>query len=311
MATPHPIDLESLARARSRRRWPPAPATPRRWSRDSDRPRGPGPRRRGREPDRGGRAGLGVRAWIDGRVGYAYGTDLAERGVAAIAARAVEAARVADHDEFAAAPEPAGAAEALPGLADPVRRRVAAPSARSSSRWPSSAPRSPPIPRVAAVETTVFVDAAARSRSPPRAGVSRRLRVTQLLRLPAGDRRGRRRPADRARLRPRPRARRPRPGGDRREGGGARDLPLLGADKPASRTCPVVLDETVAASFAGFIGGVLCADAVQRGRSPVRRPARRGDRLGRAHPLRRRRRPRGAGLGALRRRGHRPPGARR
>jgi PmbA protein len=30
----------------------------------------------------------------------------------------------------------------------------------------------------------------------------------------------------------------------------------------------VVLDETVAASFMGFIGGVLCADAVQRGRSP-------------------------------------------
>jgi len=43
---------------------------------------------------------------------------------------------------------------------------------------------------------------------------------------------------------------------------------LLGARKPASRSCPVILDETVAASFAGFIGGVLCADAVQRGRSP-------------------------------------------
>ena len=29
-----------------------------------------------------------------------------------------------------------------------------------------------------------------------------------------------------------------------------------------------MLDPTVAASFAGFIGGTLCADAVQRGRSP-------------------------------------------
>ncbi|MGH2991664.1 MAG: metallopeptidase TldD-related protein, partial [Solirubrobacterales bacterium] len=47
-----------------------------------------------------------------------------------------------------------------------------------------------------------------------------------------------------------------------------RAVSLLGAAKPASRTCPVVLDETVAASFIGFIGGVLCADAVQRGRSP-------------------------------------------
>ena len=41
-----------------------------------------------------------------------------------------------------------------------------------------------------------------------------------------------------------------------------------------SRSCPVVLDPTVAASFVGFIGGVLCADAVQRGRSPF------ADRLG-------------------------------
>ena len=47
-----------------------------------------------------------------------------------------------------------------------------------------------------------------------------------------------------------------------------RSTSLLGASQPASRTCPVVLDETVAASFVGFIGGVLCADAVQRGRSP-------------------------------------------
>ncbi|MGI8461172.1 MAG: metallopeptidase TldD-related protein, partial [Solirubrobacterales bacterium] len=43
---------------------------------------------------------------------------------------------------------------------------------------------------------------------------------------------------------------------------------LLGAEKPKSRTCPVVLDTTVAASFAGLIGAVLSAAAVQRGRSP-------------------------------------------
>ena len=49
---------------------------------------------------------------------------------------------------------------------------------------------------------------------------------------------------------------------------------MLGATKPESRSCPVVLSERVAASFAGFIGGALCADAVQRGRSPF------ADRLG-------------------------------
>ena len=43
---------------------------------------------------------------------------------------------------------------------------------------------------------------------------------------------------------------------------------MIGARKPASRSCPVVLDPTVAASFAGLIGSTLGADAVQRGRSP-------------------------------------------
>jgi PmbA protein len=43
---------------------------------------------------------------------------------------------------------------------------------------------------------------------------------------------------------------------------------MIGAGKPESRACPVVLDPTVAASFAGLIGGALSAKAVQRGRSP-------------------------------------------
>ena len=50
--------------------------------------------------------------------------------------------------------------------------------------------------------------------------------------------------------------------------GAERALEMIGAGKPASRSCPVVLDETVAASFVGLIGGGLGADAVQRGRSP-------------------------------------------
>src|SRR4051794_34241425 len=63
-------------------------------------------------------SGVGVRAWIGHRVGYAYGTDLSEAGVAAIAARAAEAAGVADEDEFAAPPRPAPV-EPLAGLSDP------------------------------------------------------------------------------------------------------------------------------------------------------------------------------------------------
>src|SRR5262249_42678286 len=49
---------------------------------------------------------------------------------------------------------------------------------------------------------------------------------------------------------------------------------MLGATKPESRSCPVVLSERVTASFVGFIGGALSADEVQRGRSPF------ADRLG-------------------------------
>jgi PmbA protein len=48
---------------------------------------------------------------------------------------------------------------------------------------------------------------------------------------------------------------------------GDRARALVGARQPESRRCPVVLDAFVAASFIGFVGAMLSADAVQRGRS--------------------------------------------
>jgi PmbA protein len=57
--------------------------------------------------------GIGIRAWIGKRVGYAYGTDLSAAGVTALAQRAAEAARVADEDEFAGPPDPSDAAVRL------------------------------------------------------------------------------------------------------------------------------------------------------------------------------------------------------
>ncbi len=50
--------------------------------------------------------------------------------------------------------------------------------------------------------------------------------------------------------------------------GAERAAAMVGARKPASRACPVVLDPTVAASFVGLIGRGLGAGTVQRGRSP-------------------------------------------
>ncbi|HEX5592629.1 MAG TPA: DNA gyrase modulator, partial [Solirubrobacterales bacterium] len=103
-------------------------------------------------------SGVGIRAWSDHRVGYAYGTDLSESGVAAIAARAAEAAAVADEDEFAAPPQPAEI-EALPGLSDPsVAEWEASRLAELALTVERTALNSDP--RLVGVETAVYADAA-------------------------------------------------------------------------------------------------------------------------------------------------------
>ncbi|MGH2803909.1 MAG: PmbA/TldA family metallopeptidase, partial [Thermoleophilaceae bacterium] len=53
--------------------------------------------------DAGGR-GVGVRAFVDGRSGYAYGTDLSEQGVREVARAARAAAEAADPDEHGGLP---------------------------------------------------------------------------------------------------------------------------------------------------------------------------------------------------------------
>jgi len=215
-----------------------------------------------------GERGLGVRAWIDGRVGFAYGTDLSAEGVEGIAADAVEAARVSDPDEFAAAPEPSGEGPAGDAAAYfdsqvaamPTEEKVGlAKAIERSAREADS--------RVIGIETTVYVDEEVRSALASSKGLGGAYEATfayaylQAIAQEGGDKQtglgfglGRS-----------PVALDPEAIG--REAG-ERAVALLGATKPASRSCPVVLDETVAASFAGFVGGVLCADAVQRGRSP-------------------------------------------
>src|SRR5919206_4068237 len=67
--------------------------------------------------DAGGR-GIGVRAFTDGRAGYAYGTDLGAEGIAALGRTAYAAAAVADADEFDGLPEQCGAT-GIEGLASP------------------------------------------------------------------------------------------------------------------------------------------------------------------------------------------------
>ena len=209
--------------------------------------------------------GIGVRAWIGARVGYAYGTDLTEAGVTALAARAAEMAAVADEDEFAAPPAPAEI-EALPGLSDP-----------SIAEWDTgrvvelalSVERTALAsdPRLVGVETAVYADADEQAAIASSAGVAGEYESSScyayLQALAEGE--GARETGLGFGLARGPRGLDPEAIGTE---GAQRALAMIGAGKPVSRSCPVVLDETVAASFAGLIGGGLSAKAVQRGRSP-------------------------------------------
>ena len=209
--------------------------------------------------------GVGVRAWVGHRVGYAYGTDLSDEGVASIAARAAEAAAVADEDEFAAPPAPA-AIEALPGLGDPsVPAWDTARVAELALAVERTALESDP--RLVGVETAVYADAGERVAIASSAGVAGEYESTTcyayLQALAEGE--GARETGLGFGLARGPDGLDPEAIGAE---GAQRALAMIGAGKPASRSCPVVLDETVAASFAGLIGGGLSAKAVQRGRSP-------------------------------------------
>ncbi len=220
--------------------------------------------------------GLGVRAWIDGRTGYAYGTDLSDDGVRGIAAAAVEAARVSDPDEFAGPADAGTEPSRIPGLTDPDLAEWDTERKVELAREVEGAARRDP--RVVAIEDTVYVDESQRVAIASSAGARGGYESTSCYAYARaiaaeGD-------------------------GDRETGLGFgigrgpgtldpgaigaeaadRATALLGATKPGSRSCPVVLDETVAASFLGFIGGVLSAAAVQRGRSPF--ADRIGDQIG-------------------------------
>ncbi|HET7509121.1 MAG TPA: TldD/PmbA family protein [Solirubrobacterales bacterium] len=210
-------------------------------------------------------SGIGVRAWSGHRVGYAFGTDLSEAGVRAIAARAAEAAAVADEDEFASPPQPAEF-EALTGLSDPSvgeweTGRVAE-LALAVERTALATDE-----RLVGVETTLYADSEEQIAIASSTGVTGEYGTSTcyayLQALAEGE--GARETGLGFGLARGPSDLDPEAIGAE---GAARALEMIGAAKPESRSCPVVLDETVAASFVGLIGGALSAKAVQRGRSP-------------------------------------------
>lgn len=210
-------------------------------------------------------SGIGVRAWIGHRVGYAYGTDFSPAGVEAIASRAAAAAAVADEDEFAAPPAPVEF-ESIAGLSDPG---LATSSADEVAELALAVERTALAtdPRIAGVEQAVYADSADRVAIVSSAGVAGEYETSScfayLQALAEGD--GARETGLGFGLGRGPDDLDPEAIGAE---GAERALAMIGASKPTSRSCPVVFDPTVAASFAGLIGGALGANAVQRGRSP-------------------------------------------
>jgi PmbA protein len=210
--------------------------------------------------------GLGIRAWIGARTGYAYGTDLSDAGLSELAEAAVGAARVADEDEHSAAPEPSGDAAEIPGLRNEgVASTGTAEVIDLAKRIERAALERDS--RVTGVEEVVYVDEDSSAAIATSRGVSGafgasvaysflQAMATEDSEVQTGLGFGvSRSPGDL----------------DAAEIGaeaGDEASSMLGATKPESRTCPVLLSDRVAASFAGFIGGALCADVVQRGRSP-------------------------------------------
>jgi len=212
--------------------------------------------------DAGGR-GVGVGAFVDGRSGYAYGTDLSDAGIAEVAGAARAAAEVADPDEHDGLPDDFGATP-VDGLASASLGDWSTERKVDLALEVERAARS--RPGVTQVENAVYSDAEGSVALANSRGFSAGYEATQAwayasafagegadLMTGLGVQLGRD------------------PGELDAEGIGAeaaeRALALVGARQPESRRCPVVLDAFVAASFIGFIGSMLSADAVQRGRS--------------------------------------------
>ena len=247
------------------------------------RARGPRLRRRGREPDRGDRA-RGRRPRLDRGPGRLRLRDRPQRRRARQVVGGAPSRRRGSPTPTSspAPPRPRRrAARRSPGLSDPAspsgRRREEVELAQAVERAAREADQ-----RVVGVEQAVYADSASGSRSPPRPGVAGAFEATSayayLQAIAEGD--GDRRPGSASAWAAAPAALDPEAIG--REAARARRRRCSAPRKPESRTCPVVLDPTVAASFVGFIGGdpvrrrrAARPLAVRRAASARRSPARR------------------------------------
>ena len=207
--------------------------------------------------------GIGVRAFAGGRWGYAYGTDLSDDGLRELAVAAHGAAGVADPDEHAGLPGEAGAADVgdlrsseLPTWTTERKVELALEVERAARNHPQTTQVEQVVYADSDGEAALansrgfagsFATSAAWAYASAFAGEGEDLMTGLGLGIGRG-----------------PEALDPHAIGIE---AAERAAALTGARQPSSRRCPVVFDAFVAASFVGFIGGMLSADAVQRGRS--------------------------------------------
>jgi PmbA protein len=207
--------------------------------------------------------GIGLRVFDGGRSGYAYGTDLGDEGLRSLAEAAGAAVAVSDPDEHAGLPDELGTTP-VEGL-----------HANGAGEWTTErkvelalaierAARA--TPGISNVEDTVYADAEGSVALANSRGFSAAYETTSCWAYSsafAGEGAELMTGLGVAVTRD-PGALDPEAIGKEAAG---RALALTGARQPEGRRCPVLLDAFVAASFIGFIGAMLSADAVQRGRS--------------------------------------------
>lgn len=213
-----------------------------------------------------GAKGIGIRAFAaEGRSGYAFGTSFDESDLTALAARAVEIAKVSDPDEHAGLPGSCGSADAgslvSPGFDDwDTARKVDLAIAVDDAARTAD-------PRVSQVEQTIYADSrgnvaiansdgfagsyevsGAYAYSSAFAGEGEDLMTGLGLGMGRGPDE-----LDAAAI-----------GGE----AATRAAALVGARRTTNRRAPVVLDAFTAASFIGIAVSALSGESVLRGRSP-------------------------------------------
>jgi len=211
--------------------------------------------------------GIGVRAWIGHRVGFAYGADLSEGGLRDLASEAVSCAQIADEDEHAGAPRADGAYPSLEGLRDPA-----------IAEWPSDRLVELALAvergatardeRVQAAEQAVYAESDDRMAIRSSTGIDCSFEASScyafVYALAEGE--GSKETGLGFEIARSPAGLDPEAIGFE---GADRAVAMIGAGKPPSRSCPIVFDPTVAASFVGLIGSDRAGNARRPGyRSP-------------------------------------------